>query len=142
MSKFFWLSLSQIFDASNGFLDFDLLIFFLFCLRWQTLPWQSTFDEVHKHHSDLLQIIPACLLNAQMSVEAGVASSPCQLLIVLVRDVSTSSGVFIPLGQSKVNYIDNVLLLSKTDQEIVRFDISMKETILMNKFNTLEHLDR
>ena len=60
-----------------------------------------------------------------MGVEASVSGCSSQLLIVLVANVTSSSGVFVPFGQAKVNYVDDVLLLAHADQEIVRLDVSV-----------------
>lgn len=46
--------------------------------------------------------------------------------------------VFVPLGQSKVNDIYNMLVLSRSDQEIVRFDVTVEKSVLMHKLNPLE----
>ena len=76
-----------------------------------------------------------------MSVETGVACSARELLVVLVRNVPTCSGVFVALGQAEVNDVDYVLLLAEADQEVVWLDVAMKEAILVNEFDTLQHLD-
>ena len=49
-------------------------------------------------------------------------------------------GVSEPFCQTKINHIDVVLLLSNSNQEIVRFDVSMKKVAGMDKLNSLEHL--
>ena len=42
------------------------------------------------------------------------------------------------LGKTEVDDIDVVLLLSNTDQEVIRLDISVKEMPRVNEFNTLK----
>ena len=49
-------------------------------------------------------------------------------------------GVSEPFCQTKINHIDVVLLLSNSNQEIVRFDVSMKKVAGMDKLNSLKHL--
>lgn len=49
-----------------------------------------------------------------------------------------SFGVLIPLCKAKIDNIDNVLIFATSNQEIVRFDISVQETVLMDKFYSLE----
>lgn len=46
-------------------------------------------------------------------------------------------GVSEPLGQSKVNYVDIVLLFANSNKEIIRLDVSVKEMSGMDKFNSL-----
>ena len=115
----------QVFDRSNGLLDLDLFVLLLFCLGRQALPGQSTLDKVHQHHADLFQVVPSGLLDAHMSVETGVSSSACQLLVVFVADVAARARVLIPLGQSKVDDVDDMLVVAHADQEIVRLNISV-----------------
>ena len=42
------------------------------------------------------------------------------------------------LGETKVNYVDVVLLFANSDQEVVWFDISVQEMTRMDKFNALK----
>ena len=60
-----------------------------------------------------------------MSVDGGVASCSGKVFPVAVCDVFTSFGVSESLGQSEINYIDIMLLLSDANQEIIRLDISV-----------------
>lgn len=52
----------------------------------------------------------------------------------------TSLRVTEPLSQSEVNHVDVVLLLADTDEEVVWFDVTMKEVTRMHKLNALQHL--
>lgn len=47
-------------------------------------------------------------------------------------------GVSEPLGKTKVNHIDIVLLLANSNQEVVRLDVSVKEVATVDKLNSLE----
>lgn len=40
----------------------------------------------------------------------------------------------IPLGQAKVNHINDVLLLSVTDQEIIGLHVTMNKVIVVKEF--------
>ena len=132
----------QIFDGRNCFFDLDLLILLLFGLRWQALPWQTSADEVHEHHTDLLQVIPARLLNAHVGVQAGVPRRSGQLLIVFVADVAARARVLVALGQAEVDDVDDVLLLADADQEVVRLYVAVQESALMDELYALQHLNR
>lgn len=62
-----------------------------------------------------------------MSVNGGIAGSASQVLILTIRDVLMCAGVTILLGQAKVYDVDQVSLLAKPHQEIIRFNVSMNE---------------
>lgn len=47
-------------------------------------------------------------------------------------------GVSEPLGKTKVNHIDIVLLLANSNQEVVRLDVSVEEVATVDKLNSLE----
>ena len=54
--------------------------------------------------------------------------------------MAARSWVFIPLGETEVNYVNHMLLLLNADQKVVWFYISVQETILVDKLNSLQHL--
>ena len=60
-----------------------------------------------------------------MRVQAGVPCRASQLLIVFVADMPASARVLVSLRQTKVDYIDYVLMIADTDQEVVWLDISV-----------------
>lgn len=97
--------------------------------------------QIHQNHADLFKIISSCLFNTNMGVQTGISCSSCELLAVLVRDVSASTGVFVSFCKSEVNDVDYVLLLTHADQEVIWFDISVQEALLVNVFNPLQHLN-
>lgn len=49
--------------------------------------------------------------------------------------------VFVSLSQTEVDYIDYMLMIADTYQEVVWLDISVQEATLVNELNTLKHLD-
>lgn len=142
MSKLFRKTLRQFFYGRNGLFYFDLFILLLFRLRRETLPRQASSDEIHKHHADLLKVVPSGLLDAQVCIQTSVPSRPCQLLIVLVADVSASPRVFVALGEPEVDDVNDVLLRGQSDQKVVRLYVTVEEPALVNKLNALQHLDR
>ena len=73
-----------------------------------------------------------------MCVYGGVAGRARQILTITVGDMLSSLRVTEPLGQSEVNNIDIVLLFADTNEEIVRFDVTMKEVTRMDKLNALQ----
>ena len=52
-----------------------------------------------------------------------------------------SPGIFVPLCQTKVNYVDDVLLLAEADQKVVRLNITMNKAVQVDELYALEHLD-
>jgi hypothetical protein len=42
------------------------------------------------------------------------------------------------LGKTEVDYVDVVLLFADTNQEVIGFDISVKEVARVDKLNSLE----
>lgn len=55
--------------------------------------------------------------------------------------MSSSSRVFVSLCETKINEVNNVLLFTQPDQKVIRFYVSMQKPVLMDKLNTLQHLD-
>jgi hypothetical protein len=75
-----------------------------------------------------------------VGIHGRVSRSPGQVLTVTIWDMLTSLWVTEALGETKVNYVDVVLLFANSDQEVVWFDISVQEMTRMDKFNALKHL--
>ena len=69
----------------------------------EALPWQTAAVEVHQYVAERLHVVPATLFYPQVSVDAGVAGCPRQVLVLPVRDVLTRPVVTVLLGQAKVN---------------------------------------
>ncbi len=74
---------------------------------------------------------------SQVSVDTCIPGSTSQILAVPVGDVLASLGVSEPLCQPEIDDIHVVLLLSDSDEEVVRLDISMQEVPRMDKFYSL-----
>ena len=89
------------------------------------MPRETTLNKVHEDHSNLFKVVSSRLLNSHMRVQTSITRRPSQLLIVFVADVTTSSGVFVSLRQTKVNDVDYVLVVALAYQEIVRLDVSV-----------------
>ena len=76
-----------------------------------------------------------CLTNAQVGVDGGVAGGASEVLILAVGDVLVRSGVAVFLGQAKVDDVDQVALLAKSHQEVVRLHVSVDEVLQVDVFN-------
>ena len=75
-----------------------------------------------------------------MRVNGRISSRSCQILAVSVGDVLPSSRVPVPLSQTKVNDVNMMLFLPNSNQEIVRFDVSVDEMTRVDVFNSRQHL--
>ena len=75
-----------------------------------------------------------------MSINTCIPCSACQGLVIFIRDVLTCFRVPIPLGQTKINNIDNILLLSVSNQEVVWLHVPVNEVVVMQKLKPLNHL--
>lgn len=72
-----------------------------------------------------------------MRIQTCITRRTCQLFVVFIANVTACSRIFIALGKAKVYYIDDVLLLTDTDKEVVGLDITMQEPALVYKLYTL-----
>ena len=75
-----------------------------------------------------------------MRVQTGIPGRPRQTLIVSERYMLIGPRVFVPLGQAVIDDVHVVLPLANTNQVVVWFDISMKETTRVNVFDPLNQL--
>ena len=76
-----------------------------------------------------------------MRVKTCVPCRACQLLVILVADVTTSSWVLVALSQAKIDDVDNMLLLANSNQKVIRFDVAMEEATLVDELYALQHLN-
>ena len=51
--------------------------------------------------------------------------------------MTTGPRVLISLSETEVDHVDDVLVVRDTDQEIIRFDVSVKEPALVDELNAL-----
>lgn len=129
-------------------LDLDLLLLFLdvgvllgLGSTWKSLPWESTLEEVEQDVSDGLQVVSSGLLVSNMGVDRGVSGSTSQVLAISEWDVLTV-GTLVALGETEIDNVDRVFgLLCASNQKVVRFDISMNDSLLVDNLDSLNHLD-
>lgn len=87
-----------------------------------------------------LQVISSGLLNTLVGGNRGVPSGTSEVLAILVGDV-LALGVLVALGQTEINDVDVVAGgVSAADQEVIGFDITMDDTLLVHLFNTSDEL--
>jgi hypothetical protein len=72
-----------------------------------------------------------------MGVNTGIPGSSSEVFAVSVRNVLACLGVSEPLRKAEVNYVNIVLLLPYSDQEVVRLYVSVQEVPAVNKLYSL-----
>ena len=76
-----------------------------------------------------------------MGVEGGVSGSTGEILSVSEWDV-LSVGTLVAFGETEIDNENCVFVIfSSSNQEIVWFDVSVDDSLLMNHFDSLDHLD-
>ena len=87
-----------------------------------------------------LEIISPRLLVTDVGVDRSVSGGTGEVLAVLERDV-LSVGRFVAFGETKIDNINSISgLLISSNQEVVRFDITMNNPFFMHSLDSLDHL--
>lgn len=73
-----------------------------------------------------------------MGINRGIAGSPCQALVVLVWDVGAVELVL--FGESEIDDEDSVGFLFLADEKVVRLDVSVDKTLIVDVLNSLQDL--
>jgi len=82
------------------------------------------------------------LTDSEVSVYRGVSSGTCEVLTITVRNVLSSFGVSKALGETEIDDVNVVLLLSNTNQEVVWLYVTVKEVTRVHELNSLKLLKR
>lgn len=77
-----------------------------------------------------------------MRIDTCVASCARKRFVVFVWDVLACFRVAISLSQAKIDNVNDVLLFAMTDEEVVRFHVSVDEVIIVQELESLDHLVR
>mmetsp|Transcript_34126 Transcript_34126/g.77870 ORF Transcript_34126/g.77870 Transcript_34126/m.77870 type:complete len:229 (-) Transcript_34126:419-1105(-) len=132
--------LAQHFYGCGHLLLHDLLVFFLLGVGLQALPRQAATIEVHEHIANGLQVIPPALLDPQVGIHTCIASCPCQVLVLPIRNVLLCLRVPVLLSKTEVNDVNLIGLLAKANEEVVRLDVAVNEVLGMNVLDAIDHL--
>lgn len=89
--------------------------------------------------ADGLQVVPPRLLLAQMGGERRIPCGTCQVLTLYERNV-LALRILVALSESKINDVNIVPCCVGSNQEIVRLDVSMDDSLLVHLFNSFDHL--
>lgn len=94
--------------------------------------------EVQHHVSDGLEVVPATLLDAQVSIEGSIASCACKILVLLVGDVLHGFGVPVLLAEPEVDDVHEMRILLQPHQEILRFNVPVDVVMVVQLLNSLD----
>ena len=72
-----------------------------------------------------------------MSIDGCITSGSGQVLSIPVGDVLTCLRVSESLGEPKINYIDVMLLLANSDEEIIWLYVSVEKMPRVHELNSL-----
>jgi len=88
-----------------------------------------------------LQVIPPRLLDSLVRGDRRIPGRASQILAIFVGDV-LALAVLVALGQTKVDDVDAVTRgVRASDQEVVRLDVAMDNSLFMHLFDPLDELD-
>lgn len=122
-------------------LAFNVIIFLVLGAAGQSLPGKGSAQKVKQHVTDSFEIVTAGLLVSNVSVDRSVTRGSGQVLSFSEGNV-LSLGVLVALGETEINDVDVVLsALAAADKEVIRLDISVNDSFLVNLLNALNHLD-
>jgi len=110
-------------------------------LGLESLPRQTSLEEVDQHVTDGFEIISAGLLDTQVIVDGSVTRSTGERSTLALGDVLEGSGVTVSLGQTEINAVDKVAVAAASVRDKVGgFDIAMDQVTGVHQLDALEHL--
>ena len=78
------------------------------------------------------------LTDAEVRVCRGVARRSREILAIAVWNVLARLGIAVPLGKTKIDYVNVVLFLPIANKEVVRLYIAVKEMPRMHILDALQ----
>jgi len=94
---------------------------------FEALPGESTAKEVHQNISKGLEVVPARLLDTQVSIDGGITSSTRKVLVLPVWNMKVGLRVTELFSKTEVDDVDLIAALANAHQEIVRLDIAVNK---------------
>ena len=140
LNKLIRETLAEFLNGSRLLLLANLLVLLLVRSSFETLPWQATSKEVHKHMTQSLQVISPGLFPAKMGVNAHVPSSSRERFTLPVRNVLLGLGVTVLLCHAEIDDVDDVggFGARPANEEIVGLDIAIDQVLLVNGLHARE----
>jgi len=140
LRKFDGVSLSQDLWWRLAFLLANGFVLQLLVGDVETRPRKRSSEEVQEDVAQALEVVTATLLAATMGVDAGIAGGSRKTLSLAVGNVAHGLGVKVLLGQTEINDVDNLGLRLQSNEEVIGFDVTVDEALLMDEFDALEKL--
>lgn len=134
-SKFPRIPFHKFLDGCRLFLRPNLFILFLVRGCFEALPGKGTAEKVEEDMPDRFEVIPATLFPSQMSVDGHVPGCTGQALAFPIRDMDARLWVPEILCHPKVDQEEAIGFTLRTDEKVVRFDVSVDEASFMNRSN-------
>ena len=139
--EFLGLVSAKLLDGSLLLLLFDVGVLLSLGPSRKTLPWETTFQKVKDHMTNCFKVITSGLLVTKMGVDGGIPSSSSKVLAIPEGDVLTIGGLE-ALSETKIDNVDGVFgLIVTTNEEVVRFDITVDNALFMDNLDPLDHLN-
>lgn len=142
LAKLFGEALAEVLDGGGLLLLTNLFILLLVGSSLETLPRQTTAEEVHEDVTEGLEIVSARLLTSQVGVDTHITGGTGERLALTVGDVLFRLRVSVLLGHAKVNDVNNVggFGAGTTNDEVVGLDVTVNEVSLVYRLDAGEHL--
>lgn len=127
-------TLAEILDDGRLLLLTDLLVLLLIGSCLQSLPGESTSEEIHEDVAESLKVVSSGLLATEMGVDTHVSSSSREGFSLAVGDMLLGLGVTVLLGHAEIDDVNDTRGLStrSADEEVVGLDVSVNEVLLMD----------
>ena len=125
--KFVGEAPAKDFGRRRHLLLHDAVVFLLLGGSLETLPGKRAAAEVEHDIAERLHVVSARLLNAEVGVDAGIASGTGQVLVLAVRNVKVRFRVAIFFGQTKVDDVDLIAALADAHEKVVRLNVTVDE---------------
>jgi len=87
--EFVRVTTAELFEGRLNLFLLNVVILFVLRATRETLPGQTSLQEVKEDMADGFEIVTAALLNALVRVNGGVAGGSSQVFAVFVGDVFT-----------------------------------------------------
>ena len=135
--EFFRLVQTEVVKSHLLLLSLDCSVLLVFGASRKALPGERAAQEVDENVTDCLEIVSSALFIANMRGNRGISSCTSEVLAFTEGDMLTLR-VLVAFSESEIDNINIVLCAFLTaNKEVIRFDISVDDPLLMNFLNSL-----
>lgn len=134
-------SLTQLLDGTLLLYASDFSVFFGLAFYLNSLPGQFPSHEIEQQETQGFQVVLPALFVTHMRGNAGIARGAHQRFALLERNMRPSFGITIAFSQSKIDDVDNILLVALADHKVVGLDVSVDEALAMDGLQPVNNLD-